>query len=362
MNKLIKTSPVDTAVKINEIIDELEKDVVTDIVHGSSENKIVVQKKNGSNSEIVIDNVENANRAVYATMDDDGNVIKTSYLKKIDGIIQGDMNISGNYKVNGKLINEALNLLKRNAEYIVGDIAFDKRLKSYIHLECIREGRSGESDFEESFYKALDVGSEFEDGEVLWKAVKFITKSNISVSATDRADQIKVSDNGRESVITINNVENALKVNGHSVEADVPKNAVFTDTVYFNATTQSDGLLSSEDKAKLDTIGKGANKVSFTRTLNSGVKIGTITIEGNNTDLFSDTNITVKKMNFALNELSKHPNGYFAFNGTIEGVSGNWIILKTNSLYQATNIENPRIVISSSNLTTWYSPYAYWHA
>ena len=39
-----------------------------------------------------------------------------------------------------------------------------------------------------------------------------------------------------------------------------------------------------------------------------------------------------------------------------------WIIQKMSSLYIATSINDPRIVLNSNNLTTWYSPYGYWHA
>lgn len=45
---------------------------------------------------------------------------------------------------------------------------------------------------------------------------------------------------------------NAETVNGHTINADVPANAVFTDTTYEPATTSSDGLMSAADKAKLD--------------------------------------------------------------------------------------------------------------
>ena len=47
---------------------------------------------------------------------------------------------------------------------------------------------------------------------------------------------------------------NADTVNGHSVNADVPANAVFTDTTYAAATADSDGLMSAADKAKLDSV------------------------------------------------------------------------------------------------------------
>lgn len=41
---------------------------------------------------------------------------------------------------------------------------------------------------------------------------------------------------------------------GHTVQSDVPANAKFTDTTYANATQSADGLMSSEDKVKLDTM------------------------------------------------------------------------------------------------------------
>lgn len=49
-------------------------------------------------------------------------------------------------------------------------------------------------------------------------------------------------------------------VNGHTVDADVPADAKFTDTTYDAATQTEDGLMSAEDKTKLDGIEEGANK------------------------------------------------------------------------------------------------------
>lgn len=47
---------------------------------------------------------------------------------------------------------------------------------------------------------------------------------------------------------------NADTVNNHTVNADVPSDAVFTDTTYDNATTTKSGLMSADDKTKLDDI------------------------------------------------------------------------------------------------------------
>ena len=45
---------------------------------------------------------------------------------------------------------------------------------------------------------------------------------------------------------------NSDTVNGHNVEIDVPSDAVFTDTTYENATPTSSGLMSADDKLKMD--------------------------------------------------------------------------------------------------------------
>lgn len=53
---------------------------------------------------------------------------------------------------------------------------------------------------------------------------------------------------------TINNKGWDGKVNNHTVNADVPANAVFTDTTYSEATTTTSGLMSATDKAHLDAV------------------------------------------------------------------------------------------------------------
>ena len=63
-----------------------------------------------------------------------------------------------------------------------------------------------------------------------------------------------------------------------------------TDTTYSNATTSASGLMSASDKSKLDGITASADSVSFTRSLTAGTKVGTITINGTATDLYSEKN------------------------------------------------------------------------
>ena len=62
-----------------------------------------------------------------------------------------------------------------------------------------------------------------------------------------------------------------------------------TNTTYNVATTSANGLMSSSDKSKLDGIQAGADAVSFSRSLSSGIKIGTININGTNTDIYAPT-------------------------------------------------------------------------
>lgn len=57
-----------------------------------------------------------------------------------------------------------------------------------------------------------------------------------------------------------------------------------------NATASAAGLMSPADKSKLDGISSGADSVSFTQSLTSGTKIGTLTINGTGTDLYCSTN------------------------------------------------------------------------
>lgn len=61
------------------------------------------------------------------------------------------------------------------------------------------------------------------------------------------------------------------------------------NTTYPNATTSLPGLMSSQDKTKLENISEGADSVSFNRTLNEGDEIGTITINGVPTKIYCNS-------------------------------------------------------------------------
>jgi hypothetical protein len=62
------------------------------------------------------------------------------------------------------------------------------------------------------------------------------------------------------------------------------------NTTYSAATQSAAGLMTADDKKKLDAITASADSVSISRSLTSGTKIGTITINGTGTDLYCQTN------------------------------------------------------------------------
>ena len=67
--------------------------------------------------------------------------------------------------------------------------------------------------------------------------------------------------------------DNALKANGHTVNANVPVNAKFTDTTYGTVTDSASGLMTAAQKKKLDSLSNYSLPVASATTL-GGVKIG----------------------------------------------------------------------------------------
>lgn len=91
--------------------------------------------------------------------------------------------------------------------------------------------------------------------------------------------KIGYSDNGRNYAVELDSSGKAY--------VNVPWTD--TNTTYDVATASANGLMSSSDKSKLNGIQAGADAVSFSRSLSSGTKIGTININGVNTDIYAPT-------------------------------------------------------------------------
>jgi hypothetical protein len=83
------------------------------------------------------------------------------------------------------------------------------------------------------------------------------------------------------------------------IESISQSNGVISATTGTTATTAKSGLMSKADKAKLDDIADGADSVSFSRELTSGVKIGTITISGTDTTLYCKDTWVANALNTA---------------------------------------------------------------
>lgn len=91
--------------------------------------------------------------------------------------------------------------------------------------------------------------------------------------------KIGYSDNGRNYAVELDSSGKAY--------VNVPWTD--TNTTYNVATTSANGLMSSSDKSKLNGIQADADAVSFSRSLSSGTKIGTININGTYTDIYAPT-------------------------------------------------------------------------
>ena len=82
---------------------------------------------------------------------------------------------------------------------------------------------------------------------------------------------------------------NALKANGHTVNADVPANAKFTDTTYGAVTDSASGLMTAAQKKKLDSLSNYSLPAASSSTL-GGIKMscGTNDLTAGSSSLTTD--------------------------------------------------------------------------
>lgn len=78
---------------------------------------------------------------------------------------------------------------------------------------------------------------------------KYLTKIGLTKYTTKLKEYIS-----KAKVASAASADNAIKVNNHTVNSDVPANAKFTDTIYTEATITNAGLLGTVDKKYLDTL------------------------------------------------------------------------------------------------------------
>ena len=93
-------------------------------------------------------------------------------------------------------------------------------------------------------------------------------------------------------------VDNAKKVNGHTIESNVPANAIFTDTTYSIATNSVDGLMSKNDKTKLDNLANydDTSIKADIQTIKTNIDTNTKNIDkkANSSDVYTKTETDTK--------------------------------------------------------------------
>lgn len=132
-----------------------------------------------------------------------------------------------------------------------------------------------------------------------------------------------------------------------------------TNTTYSAATTSTAGLMSASDKSKLDGITASADAISFSRSLTSGTKVGTITINGTGTDLYAPTNTdthytsknVVGSSTATSNTTSALTNGNVYLNSVENGVVTSAHKISGSGATTVTTDTSGNIVVSSNNTT-----------
>lgn len=151
MDKLTKYTQVEHLQKTNELVDKV--------------NELKPVATSGSYNDLtdtpVLDNDAIIEALGYTPLNADEG-----------GTVNGDVNVTGKYLVNGEELESGINLLKRSKEYAAGNIAFSKDLKSPYHLKCIVAGTTAETEPEGLSSKLLN--DEFEDGTVKWKVTEYV--------------------------------------------------------------------------------------------------------------------------------------------------------------------------------------------
>ena len=118
---------------------------------------------------------------------------------------------------------------------------------------------------------------------------EIINTGVISVTSGTSANQISVKKgNNDPEIITINNVENASTVNGHTVEKNVPSDAVFTDNSVSQRTYNSHGipdpyerpLLIGESIIEDGTVNSRIGGTFVSQRITASITRGSITATG----------------------------------------------------------------------------------
>lgn len=218
-----------------------------------------------------------ADSATKATQDASGNVITSTYATKSE-LSSHSQNTSNPHKVTASQIG-ALPLSggSLTGKLTVPSIETGSADTNYFQTQKMR----GEGDAN-TYYHAIDFGYANHDQVDFYEyGGKYVFHQHTQAAKSS----------GDTVIGEINSNGFVGKVNGHTINADVPTGAKFTDTTYSNATISAAGLMSSADKAKLDGIAAGAEKNAIT-----GVK-------GDSESSYRTGNVNITKENIGLSNV-----------------------------------------------------------
>ena len=137
----------------------------------------------------------------------------------------------------------------------------------------------------------LENDSNFIASEQLPDVSDMLTKTEASGTYQIKGNYLTSVPQAGQDVIGGIKVNYAESDKNYAVKLDGEGRAYVTVnwTSYSNATVEQAGLMSKDDKSKLDKIPEGASKVTFSQSLNQGTEIGVITINDVPTTLYAPT-------------------------------------------------------------------------
>lgn len=153
------------------------------------------------------------------------------------------------------------------------------------------------------------------------------------------------SDTTEGHIVTFGADGKTIVDSGHTIAADVPENAKFTDTTYTTATTTEDGLMSKTDKSKMDGVETGAQANVIESVQVNGTALE-VTGKGVNIDLSGYTPTS------ALAEYAKKTDiaAVFRYKGTKETYSALPTDAEIGDVYNITAADKTNHIKSGDNV------------
>lgn len=105
-------------------------------------------------------------------------------------------------------------------------------------------------------YLPAQAGTIITSATIGGQSVNYANSSRSATNATNATTATKLSSNAGSSVQPVYFSDGKPVVIGYTIAKSVPADAKFTDTTYGVATSTSNGLMSSDDKTKLDSFSK----------------------------------------------------------------------------------------------------------